>query len=113
MAFSFNWAGITLPAAQKADNTSQMLDTASKFGSAAHGYVVDRANKEYAEMLEGRNKNAVRVMEIQKEIEQLERRNAMIDQQLANAGRDFAPNAGRAVEPNEMVYSDDSGQEYI
>ena len=102
MSFSFNWAGLSIPQMQKADTTQQFLDTASKLGSAGRGFVVDLANKEYADLIEGRNKSAARVEEIKQEIARLEQRNAFIDQQLAYAGRDFAPNAGKSVAPNDI-----------
>lgn len=81
MAFSFNWAGVTVPQAQKgADRTRMSLELGADLGSAARGYKVDKANKEYASMLDEYGTSGNRIAEIEKQIAELEAANAELMQ---------------------------------
>lgn len=81
MAFSFNWAGVTVPQAQKAaDRTQMTLDLGKDLGSAVRGYKVDQANKEYASMLDEYGTSGNRIAEIEKQIAELEAANAELMQ---------------------------------
>lgn len=85
MAFTFNWAGINAPAIQGGSNNYQqsIRNDAGSWGDAARGYKINKANKEYADLL---NKQ-YRMSEIQGRIKQLEQRNAEIRQQIQGMGQ--------------------------
>lgn len=94
MAFTFNWAGVSgIKDMTPKDRDQQIRTDAAAYGAALKGYERYQADKEYAQMLEGRNASAKRVSEIQQEIARLEQRNNFIDQQLSQF-------AGTAVQPN-------------
>ena len=83
MAFSFNWAGVNIPQIQVKDNWAQARDDAMNLGKAVRGYEVRQANKEYADIIEGRNKALTKMDEISNRIAQLQRRNEEIRLQLS------------------------------
>lgn len=88
MAFTFNWAGMNTPKIALKDRDQQMRDDASAWGRAVRGYVEDRANKEYADVLDAR----ARATQIEARIAQLQARNKEIVQELS-------ANTPVAVEP--------------
>lgn len=83
MAFSFNWAGLNVPQIQPKDTMEQARADAANLGAAVRGYEVRKANREYADIIEGRNKSLARMDEISNRIAQLQRRNEEIRSQLA------------------------------
>lgn len=83
MAFSFNWAGVNIQPIQPKDTMEQARVDAANIGSALRGYEVRQANREYADIIEGRNKSLERMDEISNRIAQLQRRNEEIRAQLA------------------------------
>lgn len=83
MAFSFNWAGVNIQPIQPKDTMEQARVDAANIGSAIRGYEVRQANREYADIIEGRNKSLARMDEISNRIAQLQRRNEEIRSQLA------------------------------
>ena len=93
MSFTFNWAGVQgINDMTPKDRDQQIRSDGAAWGSALRGYEKQVADKEYADMLEGRSKSVGRVAEIQQEIARLEQRNDFIDRQLAQLG-------GQAVAP--------------
>lgn len=92
MSFTFNWAGVNVP---NIVNTQQnwkdrIVNDFGNAGAATKGYFEDKANKEYADILDGRN----RITQIKSRIAQLQARNREIMQQLAGTVQ-------TAVEPQQ------------
>lgn len=83
MAFSFNWAGVNVQPIQPKDTMEQARVDAANIGSALRGYEVRQANREYADILSGRNDALKKMDEISNRIAQLQRRNEEIRSQLA------------------------------
>lgn len=83
MAFSFNWAGVNVPQIQVKDQWAQSREDLGNLGKALRGYEIRQANKEYADIIEGRNKSLARMDEISNRIAQLQKRNDEIRSQLA------------------------------
>lgn len=83
MAFSFNWAGLNVPQIQPKDTMEQARVDAANIGSALRGYEIRQANREYADIIKGRNDALTRMDEISNRIAQLQRRNEEIRSQLA------------------------------
>ena len=95
MGFSFNWAGVQVPQANIEGNASVQNRTradAAAWGNAARGYVTDRGNREYADMISGaRQAEDPRIMAIEAEISKLEARNAELQKmQEAQAAQQAA-----------------------
>lgn len=76
MSFTFNWAGVSTPKIALKDRDQQMRDDASAWGRAVRGYTVNKANDEYANMLDEYSKGDPRIAEIQSKISALEAQNA-------------------------------------
>lgn len=83
MAFSFNWAGVNVPQIQPKDTMEQARLDAANIGSAIRGYEVRKANREYADIINGRNDALAKMDEISNKIAQLQRRNDEIRSHLA------------------------------
>ena len=83
MAFSFNWAGVNVPQIQVKDQWAQSREDLGNLGKALRGYEIRQANKEYADIIEGRNKSLARMDEISNRIAQLQKRNDEIRAQLS------------------------------
>lgn len=83
MAFSFNWAGVNIQPIQPKDTMEQARIDAANIGSALRGYEIRQANREYADIIKGRNDSLTRMDEISNRIAQLQRRNEEIRSQLA------------------------------
>lgn len=94
MAFSFNWAGVTVPQIQPKDTTEQARTDAANLGSALRGYETRKANREYADIIKGRNEARARMDEIGKRISALQARNQEIRAQLEGMRL-------KAVQPND------------
>lgn len=101
MAFSFNWAGLNVPQIQSKDTTQQAYTDASNLGKALRGYEVREANREYADLINGRNDGLTRMAEISKRIAQLQKRNEEIRSQLSGMVQPYAANQGQ---PNVSSY---------
>ncbi len=97
MAFTFNWAGFGNPEIKggSSEYLKSMRDDFGNAGAAVRGWRIDKANKEYSDLLEGRSKSVNRVAEIKQEIARLEQRNSFIDQQISQL-------SGTAVQPLQV-----------
>lgn len=82
MAFTFNWAGLTIPQIQPKDTMEQARTDAANLGSAIRGFETRKANREYADIINGRDEALARMTEIGKRISQLQARNTEIRAQL-------------------------------
>ena len=51
MSFTFNWAGINVPQAQREDYSQRAIDAAGMLGKAAAGYDRYAANQEYRDLI--------------------------------------------------------------
>ena len=96
MAFTFNWAGFGNPEIKggNGEYLKTLRDDYGNAGAAVRGWRIDKANKEYADMLDKQH----RMSEIQARIKQLEQRNAEIRQQIQGS-------AQNAVDPIEPIPS--------
>ena len=85
MSFTFNWAGVDVPVIQGGSNDYQktIRADAANAGSFARGYEQRKADREYADMLDRYSAGDPRIAEIQKEIEQLQAKNAELEKQRA------------------------------
>lgn len=83
MGFSFNWAGVNIPQIQVKDQWAQSREDAMNLGKAVRGFEVRQANREYADIIEGRNKALTKMDEISNRIAQLQQRNEEIRSQLS------------------------------
>ena len=80
MSFTFNWAGVSIPQVQRADNTARTIAAGSNFGTAARGARNSIYDAEYAKMLDEYQKGDPKVAEIEAQIRQLEADNARLMQ---------------------------------
>lgn len=105
MAFSFNWAGVNIQPIQPKDTMEQARVDAANLGAAVRGYEVRKANREYADILSGRNDALKKMDEISNRIAQLQRRNEEIRSQLAGmqqtAVQPYAANQAQTFVPTE------------
>lgn len=102
MSFSFNWAGVTVPQAQRRDTMDKSVAAAGMLGKAVKGYQDYRGNQEYADMIReaqgAPTKEAIAAVEA--EIARLEARNqellrARAMSQAASQGMlDYRPAGG-------------------
>lgn len=83
MSFTFNWAGVNVNPVQVKDRSQQIREDAGKWGRAVRGYTVDKANDEYANLLQEYSKGDPRIAEIQNKISALEAQNAELMEQKA------------------------------
>lgn len=83
MSFSFNWSGTSVPLVKRRDGYANLRDDAEAVGKGAAGMDRFLANREYANLIEGRNKDVARIREIKAEIDRLENRNSEIESALA------------------------------
>lgn len=96
MAFTFNWAGFSTPDIKGGDKEyiKTIREGGSALGSALLGYKIDKANKEYADILDSKNK----IGTISARISQLEQRNAELRMKLQQMGQvAVAPNPEYAM----------------
>lgn len=86
MSFTFNWAGVQLPQIEKQNNVKQSIVDAANWGGAARGYLVDRADKEYQDILknysEGAERSSNKLEALKAELARLKARNEEIRQQI-------------------------------
>ena len=94
MAFSFNWAGMSVPQVNAYDGTENAMRDASKAALAARGFERRAADSEYAELLERRNSELERMDGISARISSLQKRNEEIRALLASMEQ-------KAVDPGE------------
>lgn len=99
MAFSFNWAGVNVPQIQPKDTTENAMRDADNIGRALRGYEVRQANKEYADIINGRNDALTKMDEISNKIAQLQRRNEEIRSQLAGMQQTVVDPAMQQAQP--------------
>lgn len=94
MAFTFNWAGISVPDIKGGSNDyqKQIREDAANWGNAVRGYERKQADKEYADLLGKRD----RISQIMARISELETRNQEIRQQLGQTTQTM-------VMPNQPV----------
>lgn len=77
MAFSFNWAGLSIPTVDRIENEVDMDAVGRNLGTAMRGYQNRRAAAEYADMIAGAPmQDDPRIAAIEAEIHRLESRNA-------------------------------------
>lgn len=96
MAFTFNWAGFGNPEIKggSSEYLKSMRDDFGNAGAAVRGYKIDEANKEYADILDSKNK----IGTISARISQLEQRNAELRMKLQQMGQvAVAPNPEYAM----------------
>lgn len=84
MAFSFNWAGMSVPQVKAYDGTENAMRDASNAALAARGFERRAADTEYAGLLERRNSELERMDGISARIESLKKRNEEIRALLAS-----------------------------
>lgn len=94
MAFSFNWAGMSVPQVNAYDGTENAMRDASNAALAARGFERRAADTEYAKMLEKGGNAASRISEIESRIKELKARNDEIRALLASMEQ-------KAVGPDE------------
>lgn len=86
MAFTFNWAGISVPDIKGGSNDyqKQIREDAANWGNAVRGYERKQADKEYADLLNEYSapENATKLLQLKAEIARLEKRNEEIKAQL-------------------------------
>ena len=84
MAFSFNWAGMSVPQVNAYDGTENAMRDASNAAGAARGFERRAADSEYAKMLEKGVNAASRISEIESRIKELKARNDEIRDRLSS-----------------------------
>lgn len=80
MSFTFNWAGLSIPQVQRADNTARTIEAGANFGTAARGARRQQFDEEYSKMVEESQKGDPRIAEIESQIKSLEAENARLMQ---------------------------------
>ena len=101
MAFTFNWAGFGGNPEIKGGNgeyLKTMRDDFGNAGSAVRGWRIDKANKEYADLLDKQH----RMSEIQARIKQLEQRNAEIRQKIQGSAQQAVAAAPEYAVPTRI-----------
>lgn len=78
MSFTFNWAGINFPQAQRQDAGPDPSVVAANFGAAAAGYRQRKGAQEYADLIKNYGKPTDRQQALVQELNQLKARNAEI-----------------------------------
>lgn len=78
MSFSFNWAGINFPHAQRQDAGPDPASVAANFGAAAAGYRQRKGAQEYADLIKNYGKPTGRQQALVQELNTLKARNAEI-----------------------------------
>lgn len=100
MAFTFNWAGTSIPTIAVKDTSAQNEKNAELLGKFAANYERKKADEEYASMLTERDDAMNKMASIKQQIAQLQQRNEVIKQQLsAMQGTAVAPNTVPDPEP--------------
>ena len=78
MSFSFNWAGINFPHAQRQDAGPDPAAVAANFGVAAAGYRHRKGAQDYADLIKNYGKPTERQQALVQELNTLKARNAEI-----------------------------------
>lgn len=82
MAFSFNWAGLSIPTVNRIENEVDMGEVGRNLGTAMRGYQNRRAAEEYADLIDkyrnGASADTGRAEQIRAEIARLEADNARL-----------------------------------
>lgn len=93
MAFSFNWAGLSVPTIsgkREAQQQAMQFDAAGKLGRAARGWQdradTDKLNAEYASLLDGYSATDPDVSRIRAQIDELNAQNAELMKRRAQLG---------------------------
>lgn len=80
MAFSFNWAGLSIPTVNRIENEVDMGEVGRNLGTAMRGYQNRRAADDYADLIDkyrnGASADTGRAEQIRAEIARLEAENA-------------------------------------
>lgn len=84
MAFSFNWAGVSIPQIQAKDTMQQAYIDAANLGSAVRGYQRMQANREYGDLIKNYREGnySEKVIALKEELNRLKERNKEIAVQL-------------------------------
>ena len=90
MAFTFNWAGLSVPSIQVNNNSQNVRTDAANWGGAVRGYNNWKADQEYADIAKeyrGKVDSANSDLASMKaEVQRLRARNDVIRAQLAQMG---------------------------
>lgn len=78
MSFTFNWAGINFPHAQRQDAGQDPAAMGANFGAAAAGYRQRKGAQEYADLIKNYGKPTDRQQALVQELNTLKARNAEI-----------------------------------
>ena len=78
MSFTFNWAGINFPHAQRQDSGPDPATIGANFGAAAAGYRQRKGAQEYADLIKNYGKPTERQTALVQELNKLKARNAEI-----------------------------------
>lgn len=76
MAFSFNWAGLSIPEMNPIKDEVDMNKVGENLGKALRGHKIREGWEEYADMIRGAQGTSDEIAAIEAEIAQLQRRNA-------------------------------------
>lgn len=87
MAFTFNWAGVQGIRDMTPTRQSNVRTDAANWGNFVKGYEQNKANKEYADMLENyqafdESASNTKLAKLMSELASLKKRNAEIEAQL-------------------------------
>lgn len=83
MSFTFNWAGLSIPTATRADNSARTIEAGANLGTAARGAQNMIYDREYSQMVADHKDTDPKIAEIEAQIKQLEADNARLMRQRA------------------------------